>query len=137
MEFKVQNRRVGTTVIAVLALVQIALGVMRALQLFSFGSDLIGKGLILLPLLGMLAFFRGGFVIAIALLYVMFVYGALMGRGWSRSLGLIAAIVNLLLVLSVMIQGESLIHTLGWSIIPVIMIWYLLTPKGRQMSDAD
>ncbi|MGZ8466632.1 MAG: hypothetical protein ACXWXT_13900, partial [Candidatus Binatia bacterium] len=60
------KRAIGLTVVALLALVQSALGVMRALHWFDAGSDLMGQGLLILPLVGVLAFFRGGVVAAIA-----------------------------------------------------------------------
>lgn len=86
MESALPKRSAGMTVIAVLALAQSALGVLRALQWFNIGSDLMGQGLLILPLVGMLAFARGGLVAAIALLYVTFACGALMRRRWSLSL---------------------------------------------------
>ena len=122
----------GLTVVAVLALVQSALGVLRTLHWFDVGSDLMGQGLLLLPLVGVLAFFRGGFVAGIALLYVVFAYGAFLGRSWARWLGIVVAIVTLLLVVSVVLQGESPGRALVWSIVPVVMIGYLFSPPGRQ-----
>lgn len=122
----------GLKVVAVLALVQSALGVLRALHWFDVGSDLLGQGLLLLPLIGVLAFFRGVLVAAIALLYVTFACGALLQKTWSRWVGLVAAVVNLLLVLSVIVQGEAIGQAVIWSIVPVIIIWYLLSPAGRR-----
>ena len=49
------NPTFGITVIAALALLQDAFGVLRALQGFRIGSDLLGQGLLLLPLAGRLA----------------------------------------------------------------------------------
>ncbi|PYJ67402.1 MAG: hypothetical protein DME76_15305 [Verrucomicrobia bacterium] len=120
------------TIIAVLALAQSALGVLRTLHWFDAGSDLMGQGLLLFPLIGVVAFFRSGFVAVIAILYVVFAYGALVGRSWARWLGIVVAIVTLLLVVSVVIQGESPVRALVWSVAPVVMIWYLLSPAGRQ-----
>ena len=132
MESAVPERTMGLTVVAVLALVQSALGVLRTLHWFDVGSDLMGQGLLLLPLVGVLAFFRGGFVAVIALLYVVFACGALLGRSWARWLGIVVAIMTLLLVVSIVIQGESPVQALVWSIVPVVMIGYLLSPTGRQ-----
>jgi hypothetical protein len=132
MESALPKRNMGLTVVAVLALVQSALGVLRTLHWFDVGSDLMGQGLLLLPLVGVLAFFRGGFVAVIALLYVVFACGALLGRSWARWLGIVVAIVTLLLVVSIVIQGESPVQALVWSIVPVVMIGYLLSPTGRQ-----
>ncbi len=138
MESPDPNRRVGRTVIALLALAQITLGVLRTLQWLNVGSDLMGQGVLFLPLLGVIAFVRGAFVAVLTLLYVTFAYGAFMGRGWSRLVGQTAAIVNLLLGLSVLFQGETLARVIGWSIIPVIIIiYYWLTPEGRQTPKED
>ena len=126
------ERTMGLTVVAVLALVQSALGVLRTLHWFDAGSDLMGEGLLLFPLMGVVAFLRGGFVAAIAILYVVFAYGAFVGRSWARWLGIVVASVSLLLVVSVVIQGESPVRALVWSIIPLVMIAYLLSPPGRQ-----
>jgi hypothetical protein len=102
------------------------LGVLRAVNLFQFGSDVMRQGLLILPLLGMLAYARGVLVAAIALLYVAFAIGLLMRRDWAWSLGVVVAVVNLVLVLSVLIQGESLMRALFWMIVPVVMLSYLL-----------
>ncbi len=131
MESALPKRNTGMTIIAVLALAQSALGVLRTLHWFDAGSDLMGQGLLLFPLIGVVAFFRGGFVAVIAILYVVFACGALVGRSWARWLGIVVAIVTLLLVVSVVIQGESPVRALVWSIAPIVMIWYLLSPAGR------
>jgi hypothetical protein len=136
MESAVAKRNTGMTVVAVLALVQSALGVLRTLHWFDAGSDLMGQGLLLLPLVGVLAFFRGGFVAVIALLYFVFASGALLGRSWARWLGIVVAIVTLLLVVSVVIQGESPVRALVWSIVPVVMIGYLLSSAGRRATNS-
>ena len=131
MESASPRRAIGLTVVALLALVQSALGVMRALHWFDAGSDLMGQGLLILPLVGVLAFFRGGLVTAIAILYVVFACGALLGWGWVRWLGIVVAAVTLFMVVSVVIQGESPVRALVWSIVPVVMLWYLLSASGR------
>jgi hypothetical protein len=132
MESALPKRNAGMTIIAVLALVQSVLGVLRTLHWFDAGSDLMGQGLLLFPLMGVVAFFRGGFVAVIAILYVVFAYGVFVGRSWARWLGMVVASVTLLLAVSVVIQGESPVRALVWSIVPVIMICYLLSPAGRQ-----
>jgi hypothetical protein len=135
MESALPKRNTGMAIIAVLALVQSVLGVLRTLHWFDAGSDLMGQGLLLFPLMGVVAFFRGGFVAVIAILYVVFAYGAFVGRSWARWLGMVVASVTLLLAVSVVIQGESPVRALVWSIVPVIMIFYLLSPAGRQALD--
>jgi len=119
------------SVISALALLQSVLGLLRALHWFDVGSDLMGQGWLLLPLIGVLAFLRGAFLIAIVLSYVVFAYGALLGRNWARWLGIVVAGVSLLLVLSIVIQGETVARALLWSIVPLVMLVYLLTPAAR------
>ncbi|HWH78354.1 MAG TPA: hypothetical protein VNT76_13320, partial [Candidatus Binatus sp.] len=84
MESALPKRTIGLTIVAVLALMQSALGVMRAFHWFDVGSDLLGQGLLLLPMVGVLVIFRGGLVAAIALMYVLFACGALQARSWAR-----------------------------------------------------
>jgi len=137
MENSLSHRTLGITVVAVLAVVQGVFGVLRALQWFEIGSDLIGRGLLLLPVIGVLAIGRGILVVALALLFVIFSCSLLLQWSWARGLGIFLSIVNLLLVVSVVIQGESPARALVWSIVPIIMIWYLLSSSGRQALNAD
>ena len=115
-------------VIAMLALVQSSLGVLRAFHWFDAGSDLLGQGLLILPMIGLVAFAKGALVLGIALLYVVFAVGMFASKDWARPLGIALAVVNLLLVLSVLIQGESLARAVFWIIVPVIILWRLLSP---------
>ncbi len=130
------KRTVGPTIVAVLAIVQGILGILRAIGWFQFSSDLMGQGLLILPLLGMLAYARGLLVAAIALLYVAFALGVLMRQVWAWSLGLVVAIVNILLVLSLLIQGESLARGLFWVIVPVIILWHCFSSTRPAASGA-
>ena len=132
MVFAVPNRTAEMTVVAVLALVQSVAGVLRAFQWFDVGSDLLGQGLLLLPVIGLFAVFRGAIVAAIALMYVLFACGVFLSREWARWVGIVVAAVTLLLVASVVIQGEALSRALLWTIVPVVMLYYLRTPAGRQ-----
>ena len=122
------NKTLGMAVIAMLALVQSSLGVLRAFHWFDAGSDLLGQGLLILPMIGLVAFARGALVLGIALLYVVFAVGMFASKDWARPLGIALAVVNLLLVLSVLIQGESLARAVFWIIVPVIILWRLLSP---------
>ena len=132
MESPVPKRTAGMTVIAVLALVQSALGVLRTLHWFELGSDLLAQGVLFLPIMGLAAFFRGALVAIIVSLYVLFASGVFLHRSWAWWLGMIVAVVNLLLVVSVMAQGEAMMQAIPWLIIPVIMISYLYF-SGRQV----
>lgn len=126
------QQSVGPMVIAVLALAQGVLGVLRAFQLFRIGIDLAGRGVLFLPLMGVVTFARGGLVVAIALLYILFAWGTLTRRLWSWWVGLIASLVNGFVVLSIVSGGESVVQASFWLIVPVILVCYLLAPAGRQ-----
>ena len=130
------NQTVGLTIIGTLALVQSALGLLRAFHWFDVGSDLLGQGVAILPIIGMIAYARGLLVAFIALLYVVFAVGAFTRKTWAPSLGVAVAVVNLLLVLSVLIQGESLARGLFWLIVPLVIVWYMLSAAGRQAFDS-
>jgi hypothetical protein len=121
------------TVIAVLAIAQALFGALRALGWFEIGSDFLGRGLLILPLIGLAAYARGVLVAGIALLYVVFALGAFARKGWAWSLGVAVAVVNLLLVLSAVMQGESLAQGVLWLIVPLVIVWYLFSAAGRQV----
>jgi hypothetical protein len=108
-----------------LALVQAAFAVLRALGFVQIGGDLVGRSVLLLPL-GVLVFARAALIAGIALLYGCFAWGTWQGRPWARRFGLVAAAANLLLVLSVLIQGELIALSLFWCIVPAIVLFYLL-----------
>jgi hypothetical protein len=126
------QRSVGLTVIVVLALMQGVLGILRAFKLFQIGIDLTGRGVLFLPLMGVVTFARGGLVVVIALLYILFAWGALTRRHWAWWVGLVASLVNGLVVVSTVTGGESVVQASPWVVVPVILICYLLTPAGRQ-----
>jgi hypothetical protein len=117
--------------IAILALVQSILGVFRAFEWFNIGADQFGQGLLILPLVGAVAFARGGLVIVVAMLYILFAVGMLLQKSWARWLGLSVAAISVLLVLNVVIQGESVSRAGFWLIAPIIIAAYLLSPSGR------
>ena len=123
---------VGLVVVAVLAIAQGVLGVFRALQWVQIGSDLMRQGVLLLPIIGAMAFGRGAMVATIAALYALFAGGLLARRGWARPLGLTVALVNLVIVGLALLGGESPGLGLLWAIAPVVIIGYLLAPAGRR-----
>lgn len=131
------SRTLGATVVGFLVLVQSVAGVLRALQWFEIGSDLLGRGLLIIPLIGVVAYVRGALVAGIALLYIVFALGIFTRKGWARSVGITVALVNLLLVVSVVVQGESLFAAIGWAIIPVIILWYLIALAAGEAGSAN
>jgi hypothetical protein len=125
------SRSLSLKIIVLLAFVQGIAGLLRAMNWVHVGVDLFGQGLLLLPLIGVVAVMHGLFISVVALLYVLFGLGALLGKSWSWWICLLAVIVNLLLVLSVLIQGTPVIEAIAWSTIPVLLIIYLFSPAGR------
>ena len=117
--------------IAILAFGQATLGVLRALQWFDVGADLLGQGIILLPFVGMIAFAFGMLVSVLAMLYLLFAMGMLLQKSWAWWLGLIVSAINVVLVINVVIQGESVSRAGFWLIAPIIITAYLLSPPGR------
>ena len=124
------RRNAGVTIIAILALAQGVAGILRAFQWFDIGSDLMGQGLLLVPLAGMISIARGVLVTTLALLFIVFACGLFWQRSWARWLGIVLAITNLLLVLSLLLQGESLARALPWAVVPAIILIYL--PADRR-----
>jgi hypothetical protein len=126
------QRAIGVIVVAALAIGQAVFGVFRALGWFRIGSDLMGRGVLLLPMIGVFAYARGAFVFIIAALYVAFAWGAFSRKGWAWWLGLIVAAINALLVISAVIEGESVMRAAFWLIAPAVIVAYLLSAQGRQ-----
>jgi hypothetical protein len=122
----------GLAIVIVLGLAQALLGSLRALDWVRMGTDLLGRGLLLVPIAGSIALARGFLVAGIALFYAAFAWGALARYGWAWWIGLVAALLNALLVLAAAAQGASVIEAILWIIVPVVVILYLLAPAGRQ-----
>ena len=62
---------------------------------------------------------------------MLFAVGLLLQKSWAWWLGLIVAAISILLVLNVVIQGESVSRAAFWLIAPIIIAAYLLSPSGR------
>ena len=126
-----QRRSPMVIFIAILGLIQGVLGVFRAFEWFSTGADLLGQGLLILPLAGVVAFGSGGLVIVMAVLYLLFAVGMILQKSWAWWLGLIVSAISILLVLNIVILGESVSRTAFWLIVPIVIAAYLLSPSGR------
>ena len=121
-----------------LALAQAIGALLRAFNWVEIGIDLFGQGLLLLPFIGLVAVLRGLLIALVALLYVMFVCGALLEQSWARWMGLAAAVVNLLLVLGLLTRGAPVASAFAWVVIPILLISYLFSPTGRNaLKDVD
>ena len=127
------NRSLSFKIILFLALLQGVFGLMRAYNWVQVGIDLFGQGVLLLPFVGTVAVMRGLFISAVALLYVLSVIGALLEKEWAWWTCLIAAVLNLLLVLAGLVQGAPLIQAIAWSVIPITLIFYLFFGTRRRM----
>jgi len=86
-----------------------------------------------MPLSGMVAIGRGGLVVGMCLLYLSFSFGALLGKTWAWWTGLIAALLNILLVVSILLQGESITRSVIWVIVPVALLCYLFLPSRQRV----
>jgi hypothetical protein len=137
MESHVSTRPLGLTVIAVLALAQGLFGVLRTLHWVEVGGDFLERGLVVMPILGLVAIGRGMMVAVLAVLFGVFSYGLLQRRSWARGLGIFLSLVTLLLVVSAVVHGVSLAWALVWAIIPVVILCYLMSPSGRHVLNAD
>ena len=122
----------GLTIVAALALLQGVLGLLRGFEIVRFGVNLADRGVLLLPLLGILTAARGGLVAIIAVLYLLFAIGALRQDAWSWWIGLAAALLNGLLVVNAIVQGASIGLSLLWAVVPVVLVSYLFAPAGRR-----
>jgi len=125
------SKSLSLKIIVLLALAQGIAGLLRAHNWVHVGVDLFGQGLLLVPFIGVVAVMHGLFISVVALLYVLFGLVALLGKSWSRWICLLAVIVNLLLVLSGLIQGAPVAQALAWSTIPVVLLLYLFSNTGR------
>lgn len=125
------NQSLSFKLMLFLALLQGVFGLLRAYGWVQIGADLFKQGLLLLPFVGAVAVLRGLFISVIALLYVLFVVGALLGKTWARWVCLTAIVINLLLVLNSLIHGADFIRAIIWAVVPVILLFYLLSQTGR------
>jgi hypothetical protein len=107
-------------------------GILRAFEFFRMGIYLSMRGILLLPVLGAIAFTWGKLVLVMALCYILFALGALLNQRWAWGLGMGVSLVTGLVVLSLMLKGAADLWSLLWLIVPVILVWYLLSPVGRQ-----
>jgi hypothetical protein len=114
-----------------LAIVQGIAALLRAFNWVQIGVDLFGQGVLLLPLIGAVAVMRGVIISAVPILYVIFVVGALLGKGWAWWFCLWAVIINLLLILGALFRGGVVVEAIAWSLIPIILSTYLFSQMGR------
>jgi hypothetical protein len=126
------KRTVYLILVAVLAIMQGIFGILRAFAWIRVGIDLSMQSILFLPILGAVAFTWGKLMLVIALCYILFALGALLNQRWAWGLGLGVSLVTGLVVLSLMLKGAADSWSLLWLIVPVVLVWYLLSPVGRQ-----
>ena len=126
------KRTVRLILVAALATMQGIVGLLRAFEWFRVGIDMSRQGILLVPILGAVAFTWGKLVLVLALGYILFALGALFKQRWAWGLGLGVSLVTGLVVLSLMRTGATDLWSLLWLIVPVVLVWYLLSPVGRQ-----
>ena len=119
--------------LALLAIVQAVLGVLRALEWVRVGGDLVERGLLIVPVMGYVAIARGLLVGAIAILYLTFAWAALTRRRWAARVGLAAALLNGLIVVNALIAGGSVAAALVWAIVPAVLLVYLCSPAAKRL----
>jgi hypothetical protein len=125
------DRPLSFKIMVLLALVQAVAGLLRAFNWIQIGVDLFGQGLLLLPMVGLVAVMRGVLISIVALLYVLFVLGALLGCRWAWWVCLGAVVTNLLLVLNSLVQGAPVIQAVIWAVVPATLLFYLFSQVGR------
>ena len=123
----------GLTVIASLALGQGFLGALVGLVWLQVVSIFAQEGGGISSLIVMLAEVRGWVLIILSLLYFLFAVGAWQTRPWAWWVGLLVPVLTILFLFGVLLRGGSIVLVLVWLIIPIIMIWYLFSPTGRQV----
>ena len=128
------NSRV--TLVAVLALAQAVLAVLRSLHWFEIGSDLMGQGILLLPAIAAFSYARGVLVTVIAILYALFACSEFAGRMWGRPYGIVAAVLNLILVVTAILGGEAFLRVLLWAIVPIVVLWHAFSPSHPRPAHA-
>ena len=126
------KRPVSLTVIAFAALIQGIWGLFRASDWFQHARDTSGRGIIVLPLMSAVLIVRGALIGVIALLYILFAWGVFAGRRWVWGLGLVAAVLNLIIVVLYLLEGEEVRLALLLAVVPVVLLCYLLASVGRR-----
>jgi hypothetical protein len=126
------KRTIRLTLVAVLAMMQGVCGILRAFEWLRVGIALSMQGILVLPILGTVVFTWGKLVLVLALCYILFALGALLHQRWAWGLGLGVSLVTGLVFLNLMFKGVADRWSLLWLIVPVVLVWYLLSPVGRQ-----
>ena len=120
------------TAIASLAIVQGIVGALVGLLWLQLVSVFGQEGGAVSSLIVMVAETRGWLLLVLALMYLAFAVGAWRGQGWAWLVGLLVSSLTILYLVSVLLRGGLVVLVFFWLIVPVIILWYLLSPMGRQ-----
>jgi len=118
------TRPFGVTVIGIIALFGSLFGMCWPILAFS-GSAIFGG------ILGTIGTLAGIFLLVGPLLQLIFAFGVFNLRKWAWYLGLISSGITVTGVIINLIDGASILSAIWGSTIPVIIFFYLLTPKVR------
>ena len=122
----------SVTLIASLAIAQGVVCILIAfiwIQIASFFAQESGIRSSFVAMVGMA---RGWVLIVLALMCFVFAAGAWQTKGWAWWVGLLVSLLTILTILNALVAGESVVMALFWLIVPITMLWYLLSPAGRQ-----
>jgi len=119
------KRPFGMTVIAIFALIGGLLGLCLP-TLGMMGSTMLGG------ILGSVGVVASIFFIVGPVLQLIFAFGAFGLRSWAWYLGLISTGITVLGVVISLFQGASFWSAIWGGLIPIIIFFYLLSPKVRQ-----
>jgi hypothetical protein len=125
----VKQRASSVIAVSVLAILEACALLVFALNWTRVGSEMSAGGVLVLPLLGLLVYFRASLLVATAALYLLFAWGALTARRWAWTVGLAAVVLDGLLVL--MLLGSPVALLLR-AVVPLIVLYFLVSTGGRR-----
>ena len=125
----IKQRAVSAIAVSVLAILEACALLAFALNWVRLGSDLSERGVVVLPILSLVVYFRAALLVITAALYLLFAWGALTARRWAWTVGLTAVVLDGLLV--AMLLGSPLALLLR-AIVPLIVLYFLLSTAGRR-----
>ena len=130
---RLNERRAEAIGMFLLGLILGVLALFRAEEWFDLARQTEAKGIFIIPLTQLIVFARGWLVVLVAALYFVFAIGAFLQRRWARILGLFLAIITIVAVLTLIPLGSIGIGAIALSIISALLIFYLLSARGRRM----
>ena len=124
-----RHRPGSVLAVSVLAIVEAVVSLFFAMAWLRTGTDMFEHGVLVLPLLSVVLYFRVFLLVTTAALYLLFAWAALTGRRWAWSTGLAAVVLDGLIVLTLL--GVPMVASLR-AILPLVVLGYLLSAHGRR-----